>query len=198
MVGSGLVLEAVAVVEVPVLIGVERLHHPLPGLELLVEHAEHRGRGVQLQMLADVRVLQPRAPQQGGRVNRAAGRDHGARADRELVALDSPADDPARAPILDEHALHLGSHHDPGPRAGRVREPRLDDRLLGADPAPETAVTALPALRAVAHPAGHGVDVPTQLNAPLLHLAVARGRLVVLLVDAEPLADRVETDGVLL
>jgi hypothetical protein len=77
MAGGRLVLEPVSVVEVPVLVGVERLHDALPRLQLLIEHSHHRGRRMELQVLADVRVAETRTPQERWSVERTTGCDHG-------------------------------------------------------------------------------------------------------------------------
>src|SRR3954447_1609530 len=102
--GGGLVLEAVAAVEVAELVGVERLHRALPRAHLLVEDTEDRGGRMQLEVLADVRVLQPGALEERRRVDGAAGRDHRAGPDGDPVAVDAPLD-AARRAALDEDAL---------------------------------------------------------------------------------------------
>ena len=93
---GGLVLHAVAVVQVAVLVGVDRLHRALPRPDLLVEDAPDHGRGMQPQVLADVRVREPGAPQQRRRLDRAAGRDDRARAHRHAVAVGGARLDAAR------------------------------------------------------------------------------------------------------
>ena len=79
--GGGLVLDAVGPLEEAFLVGVDRLHGALPGTHLLVEHAPHDRGGMQLQVLADVRVVEAGALQQHRRVDRSAGRDDGAGVD---------------------------------------------------------------------------------------------------------------------
>ena len=102
----------------------------------------------------------------------------------------------AGAAALDQHPRDLRSYDQPRAGLVRVREPGLDDRLLGADAAAQPAVAALLALRAAPDVPGHGVYVPAELDAALLKLAISRRGFVVLLVDPEALADRVERGGV--
>src|SRR5437763_1254710 len=85
-----------------------------------------------------------------------------------------------------------------GAGGGRAGPPRLPARLLGADPPTDPAIAAFAALGAPTHATRHCIHVPPELDASFLELLIARRRLVVLLVDAEPLAHRVETRGVLL
>src|SRR6516225_2776840 len=114
-------------------------------------------------------------------MDRAAGRDHRARSHSEMVALSGHGGHAARRAALDQDARDLRVHDQACARLVRIREPRLDDRLLGADATPEAAVAALPALRATADAARHRIHVPAELDATFLELALARRGIVVFL-----------------
>src|SRR5437764_59908 len=107
------------------------------------------------------------------------------------------AGDSPSGTAVHQHPRDLRADDQPGARPVGVGEPGLDDRLLGAHPAPKAAVAALLALRAFANAAWHRIDVPAELDATLLQLALAGRGLVVLLADPEPLADRVQRIGVI-
>ena len=83
----GLVLEPVAgAVEVAVPVRVERLHRPLPGPDLFREHAQDAGRGMEMQVAADVLVPEAGTAEQDGRLQGAAGERDGARTDSHNFA----------------------------------------------------------------------------------------------------------------
>ena len=99
------------------------------------------------------------------------------------------ADDTA---VLDEHAPRLRPDHDPGARGRCILEPRPQRRLLRAERTAVAAVAADDTLLAADDVARHRVHVPAErLEAAPHHLVAPRGEVVVG-VDTEPVAHRVE------
>ena len=87
------------------LVGVERLHHPLPRPHLVLVGGHDHGHGMKFQVLADVGVVEPRAAQQRRGVQRPAGGDDGARADGDPMAVERARLDASRGTAFDDDPL---------------------------------------------------------------------------------------------
>ena len=153
---------------------------------------------MQPQVLADVLVLETRAAQQRGRVDRAAGGDDGPRPHRDAVTRRRARLHPAARAALDDHPLGAGVDEDARAGGVRVREPGLHRGLLRAEPAAVAAVAAVLALVAAAHVARHRSRRASRARVrPRCSTCSRADGRVVLLVHAEALADRVEARAVL-
>ena len=174
----GLVLDAVALaVEVRVLVGVARLHRPVPRLDVLVEDARRRARpGCSRSHLPMLRFSRPERFSSAG----VCSAPHAATTARERtvtgVAVGGRAPrTPTAVAALDHHLLDLGPDEDPGAGVGGVLQPRLRRRALRAAAAAEPAAPAVDALVALRRDvADDRLDVPAELAQPALHDAVAR------------------------
>jgi hypothetical protein len=136
------VLDAVALAHVQELVAEGGAEDAGPGQDLLLEHRPDEQHRMDHQVLADVGVVQARADQQRGRVDRAGRNRHRAGADGELVPVHRRRLDALCLAALDQHPLDRSVDDDPGAGVVGVLQPRLEGRLLGAE---RTAVMALPA-----------------------------------------------------
>src|SRR5215208_3469802 len=147
------------------LVGVDRLEGALPRPDLLVEDAEGATDRMQVEIAAEPRRGDARPPQERRRLDRTARCDDRAGANGDAVAIGRYGRDAAGASALQNDALGLRAHHDPG--AGRlcVDEPGPRSRLLRPERAAVAAVAADAVVVAAMDVAGH---------APLAPAAVAQ------------------------
>ena len=121
-----LVLQAVAGIEVGVLVGVESLKRAGPRPHLFGKDPRDAGDRVEMEMPADVRVAEAGAEQERRCLERAAGYDDRAGADGYLLPSARHGCDPGRAAALDEHARRRRIDDDPCTCGVRVRETSVD------------------------------------------------------------------------
>src|SRR5207253_1146404 len=171
------VLQPVArAVQIAMLVGVESLHRPFPGTDLVVEDAADAGRWMEVEMSADVGVRESRRPEQDGSVQRAGGEDDRSRTNEDGMAVARRLHG-VRAAAADANASCTRPDCDSRARLLRVEEPCDESRLLRADGTAETATTTHDALLAAAHVSRHLRDVPAELFEAARHHVVAFRRL---------------------
>src|SRR5712664_3256540 len=184
--------------EEAVFVRVDRLHGPFPWTNLFFKHAAYVRNGMEVEMPANVFVAEPGTEQQRRCVEGAASADDGFAANTHAVAPIRTRFYARRRTRLDSNAQGARLNDESSAMLLRIHEPRFCRRLLGAESAAITAVTANFPLVAASHIAGHGIDVPSQgAQAAIQNLFAVRDPIVIA-IDVQSFAHRVEASRVFL
>src|SRR5882724_5034029 len=190
------IFHAVIPSEETVLIGVDSLHRPFPGTNLLFKHATNVRNGMKAKMTADVFVAEPGTKEKRRRVDGAASADDSFAANAHAVAPFRTRFDAGCRTGLDSNPQGARLDDESSAMLLRIREPGFRRRLLGAESAAVTAVTTNFSLVAADYIAGHRVDVPSESAQAAIQDLFAVRDAIVIAIDVQSFAHRVEASRV--
>src|SRR6266436_1669464 len=138
----GFILHSEIPSEEAVLVGVDRLHGPFPRTNLFFEYAANVRNGMEVEMPADVFVAEPGTKEKRRRVDGTASADDGFAANAHAMTAFRTRFDAGCSSCFDSNAQGACLDEESSAMLLRIREPRFRRRLLGAESAAVTAVTA--------------------------------------------------------